>query len=818
MYEWSPVTARVENIHKKVRDRVIRIDSEKAAIATETAKKYMFVAPILRRAKIIKAVCEQMPVRVEDDELMVGNRGKYFCGNATDPEWSMSEWILPLIRDGVYTLEEDGLYHNPPTEDLDIVISPEDVAVLEECEKFWADGGQRITTSANAWFPEGYDELCDMCVCANKSLDMPLLMMAAGHMTPGYQKILTVGYKAIKDQAREWLDEHRNNIMGDDMKPYLFYTAVLDVCDAAITLNHRYGDEAARKAAECTDPVRKAELETMAANLHWIAENPVQTYWQACQAALSYQLFVQLESRYPASSFGRFDQYTYPYLKKDLEEGSITPEFAQELTDSFFLKSNCFYSAAEGNLMKTTGVGNTYQHTTIGGVDPATGLDATNEVTYMVLQSLARLSLHDPTISLRVNKNTPDKLWEMALQANCIVGGLPLIQNDEVIIPAAMKHLGFELYDARNYAIIGCQEITGSGNDNSQANGVVPPYASIHYSAILVSALNDGKNPFTGAQSTLHTGYLYDMKDIEEVKNAWAALAEYYLRAQVSINNYAEYMLAIYGTQVGMSISIEGCMEKGLDLTWGGAKYNSSGGTATGLATVADSLSTIEYMCFDKKIITTRELYDAYMANWEGYEELRQRIIKEVPHYGNSDPYADRFMIYAVDTYESLCRKMSGHYYKRFKAGLYGASDHINQGYTAWATPDGRHTGDPIADATSPSQGRDVCGPTAVLNSAESFDQSRFMDGLALNIRIHPTALQGEGGIEKLRDMTKAYLEGGGIEAQYNIVSTDTLRKAQDDPEEYRNLVVRIAGYSAYFVELSTDQQNDVINRTENTI
>ncbi|MBR2737291.1 MAG: hypothetical protein IKD88_01060 [Lachnospiraceae bacterium] len=815
MYEWSPVTDRIESIHKKVRDRVIQVDTERGLLATEADKANQHVIPIIRRARILRHQLENMTTRVEDDELMVGNTATTFCGAGLTPEWNGAGWALPMIKAGVYTLKDDGFYHNPEDEDLDIIVDPADVPKLEEIDAWWSQG-RTITSTANAWQPDGYEEFCEMCVSANKNVHQPVMMLAAGHMTPGYQRILTVGYKALRDQAQTWLDAHRNNIMGDDMRKVLFYTAITEVCDGAMCMIHRYAAKAAEKAAACTDAKRKAELETMAANLDWIAENPVKTYWQALQAAILYKLMINIEN-HPAVSMGRVDQYCWPYLQKELAAGTIDHEFAQELTDSFFLKLNCFYAPGPKDLMKTTGVGNTYQHTTIGGVDPETGLDATNDITYMILQSLARLSLHDPTISFRVNKDTPDDLWEMALQANVIVGGLPLIQNDEVIIPNCQKHLGFSLYDARNYAIIGCQEITGSGCDYSQANGIAPPYASIHYSATLVTALNDGLNPFTGKQCSIHTGYLYEMQNIEEVKKAWATLAEYFMKCQVSIGNYAEYLAETWAPIPCMSLSVEGCMEQGLDCTWGGAKYTSAGGTGTGLATVADSLSTIEYMCFDKKLCTTRELYDAYMANWEGYEELRQQIIAEVPHFGNQDPYADRFMTYVIDTYFDTCEACSGRHFSHFKAGLYGASDHVNQGYTAWATPDGRKTGEPIADATSPAQGRDKNGPTAVLNSANCYDQGKFLDGVSLNIRIHPTALQGAGGIEKLRDMTKAYLASGGVEAQYNIVSTETLRKAQDTPDEYRNLVVRIAGYSAYFVELSKDQQNDVIARTENT-
>lgn len=257
-------------------------------------------------------------------------------------------------------------------------------------------------------------------------------------------------------------------------------------------------------------------------------------------------------------------------------------------------------------------------------------------------------------------------------------------------------------------------------------------------------------------------------------------------------------------------------MEKGLDVVRGGAKYNSYGSTAVGLATVADSFTTIKYMCFDKKLISLRELYDAFMADWEGYENLRQQILSEVPHYGNGDDYADSEMAWLVNAYLDICRECHSSRSKIFKGGLYSAASHVAQGYTTWATPDGRKAGKPIADAASPAQGRDKLGPTAVLKSALCFDHARLMNGLALNIRIHPTALRGEDGAKKLRSLTQSYMARGGMEVQYNIVSSDTLRAAQAAPEEYRDLVVRIAGYSAYFNELSFDCQNDLISRTEN--
>jgi len=500
----------------------------------------------------------------------------------------------------------------------------------------------------------------------------------------------------------------------------------------------------------------------------------------------------------------------FPF-KNDIESGALTLDEAQEIVDAFFLKINSFYGGGPQYLVHMIGA-NTYHHATIGGVKKD-GSDATNPLSYMVLESIARLRLHDPTISLRIAKSTPKDIWNLAIETTKIVGGLPLFQNDEVIIDGLVWESGFTLEDARDFSIIGCQEIVGPGTEYPSANGNTAPYASLNYGTVFAMAINDGKNPFNGEQCSIHTGYLYEMESIEEVREAMRRIVRYLIKLQVSVDNYTEYLQQYHGTENLVSLSMEGCMENGMDATWGGCKYNSYGGTATGLATIADCITTIKYMCFDKKLVTTRELYDAVMSNWEGCEPLRQQILSQVPHFGNGDPYADMEMKWICDTYYDACKECRSMRTSNYKAGLYGASDHVTQGYTTWATPDGRFTGDPVADAASPAQGRDLNGPTAVFRSSVVFDHSKFMDGLALNLKIHPTALQGQNSIDKLRDMTFTYFDGGGMEVQYNVVSADALRKAQANPHEHKDLIVRIAGYSAYFVELSRDCQNDLIRR-----
>jgi len=817
MYKFRPVSPRIQYQREYIRDRIVRYDAERARIITESYQKNEYVIPIIKRPLSLLALCENMSIVVEDFEIIVGNKGPNYFSSPAYPEWGVTDWVVDDVASGRWKLEDDGIYYNPPEDGIKYCISKEDFEYLRDIKEYWRF--RKVGTMADAWKPDGYEELARLNVSSYAPEGgMGLISLPGGHLIPGFRKIIQTGYAAIRKQAQDWIDAHRGNLMGDDVNKFMFYKSAVITCDAAITLVKRYAKACAEKAAVCTEPERRAELEKMADSLMWISENPVRNFWEAVQGIMMYQVLIQIYDLVPSPSIGRFDQYTWPYLKKDLEEGNLTMEQAQEIVDSFFLKLNCYYGAGPAKLVDTTGIGNTYQNTTIGGVDPDTGEDASNPVTYMVFESVGRLKLHDPTLIFRVNKGTPKELWECALATTKLVGGLPLYYNDDVVIPCMMQEVGYELRDARDYGCIGCQEIVGCGNDYPAPNGMHPPHASVQWGTIFDMAINDGKNPLNGEQSSLHTGFLYEMNSIEEVREAVWKMGEYIMRLFISTNNYAESLSQFFAPESVLSISIEGCMESGKDVVNGGAKYNSYGGTATGLATLADALTTIKYMCFDKKLCTTRELYDATMANWEGYELLRQKILKMVPHFGNNDPYADMEMEWCTRMYYDICKQMYSTRSKVYKAGLYGASDHVAQGKLTWGTPDGRKWPDPIADAASPAQSRDKIGPTGVLNSSCCYDQTKFLGGIALNLRMHPSVLSNDAGMEKLRDITMEYFKNGGMEVQYNVVDTETLKDAQVNPEEYRDLVVRIAGYSAYFIELGRDLQNDIIARNENRI
>ena len=815
MYTFKPYTERVARLRDAVRDRLMIADSEKARIQLEAKKKYVKYPPLLQKPYISLYVLERMPLNLHEDEFFFGGMGNRHWGSANGSGWLAAdiEHTWPILEDGLHHAPDEPLYSHQR-----MAISPEELKKLREISKesMEFNGG----FGAKDWLPDGVEELFVLQANPSGKVGGWPIYLPPGHLTPGYQNILKKGYGAIRKQAQDWLDEHEGNIMGDDIGKYMFYKAATVACDGAITLARRYAALARELAEKAADPAKKAEYLSRADSLDWISTETPRTFWEACQLAMLYDVFLKSDNDPGVISLGRFDQYTWPYLKADLEAGRLTMEEAQEYVDGFFLKVNTFYGGSFGKNAQTAGIGNSFQHTTIGGTIPETGEDAVNPVSYMVLETMARLNLHDPTISLRVTKGTPKEMWDCAMAAATRVGGLPLLQNDDVIIPALMKEVGFSLEDARNFAFIGCQEVTGFGNDYPAPNGSAMGHNGIFWAIALLMAINNGINPINGKQcpAKVRSGYLTDMETMDDVRAAFEKICRWMLTWSASLNNLTEHEYPRLFPFPNLSISTEGCMESGKDVSSGGAKYNSYGGTATGLATTADSLTALKYMVYDKKLVSREEFLKAILANWEGYEALRQRVLNEVPHYGNNDPYADAEMTYVMNLYYGITRDFSTCRCKVYKCGTFGASDHVVQGEITWATPDGRKTGDPIADACSPGQGRDVCGPTSVFESAVKFEHSHYLDGMALNLKIHPSSLNGDDGVDKLEFMTRAYFDEGGMEIQYNVVDAETLRKAQKNPEDYHNLVVRIAGFSAYFVDMTTEMQNDIISRAEHRV
>lgn len=801
----SPVTPRVAKIREKYRTTRPKVCIARYKIVTEFYRENPQLQGILKRAKNFKNICEKLPLLINEDEVIVGWQATSYRACALYPEISFG-WFLDELRAGTIPMRDTDPYD----------VDPEDAQYVLDTGEFWRK--ECLSAKVDAYIPLGYFAAVGNGVTTfgvKNTCTSPI-----GHFVANFDKALHKGFAAIRAEAQAKMDVLEGRMFGDSVYRYNFYRAITMVCDGMILLAKRYAWECQRLAATQTNPARKQELEAMADSLNWIMEKPCRTLHDAIQCIYLYQMGLCLDGQQHGISFGRVDQYLGSFYDADIAAGRISHDRAQELLDLFYLK------VAEMNkiwpyIATLSGPGYTSgQLMTLGGVTKE-GHDATNAVTYMMLQSAGRLMLHDPPQSLRIHKGTPEKLWEAAIETTQIAGGVPTFENDDVIIPALMAR-GLPIESARNYCLIGCVEPQGCGDEWASPGGTGTESFYNMLNAFLL-AINNGYNPMPGrdgkmgGQVGLPTGYLYEMERFEEVLEAVRKQMVYFANWHVSLVNTFEYVASEHMPLPLASATIDGCMASGKDVMKGGAKYNSTGNAGIAIGNIADSLAVVKYMVYDQKKVSARELYDAIMTNWEGKEDLRQYILNQAPHYGNGDADADQFAQWVSNVYGDAINAATGPR-GRWAAGLYPVTAHVLFGMLTAASPDGRKAGEPLSDGISPVQQLDKNGPTASIRSVAVIDQKKFSNGTLLNMRFHPTALSNETGKAKLIALIKTYFALGGMELQFNIVSAKVLRKAQETPEEYRDLVVRIAGFSAYFVELYKASQEDIIKRTEHTL
>ena len=810
MYTLKPITERVSKMRKKYRETQPEICTARYRLTTEFYMANPDMTGILKRAKNLHNILSHIPVRIDDGEVIVGAQSGTYRACALYPENSVS-WLKDEVESRLISTREIDPY----------ILAEDDRDYILETVDFWMK--ECMSAKADANMLDEYKLIAGNGVTPfgpSGQAQAPV-----GHFCTGYNTAIRKGFAAIKAEAEEKIKQLLDSSLpGQTIDRYNFYRAVAIVCDAIIILTKRYAKLAEEQAAHEKDPARKKELLAMAQCLNWTVENPARNFHEALQCLFMYQTALCLDANMHGMSFGRVDQYLGDFFHADIESGRITPEYAQELMDLFYLK------VAEMN--KPWGFRQTMsapgytsgQLMTLGGLDKD-GNDATNGVTYMMLQSSGRLLLHDPPQALRIHSNTPQELWEAAIETTKLAGGVPTFENDDVIIPSLMSR-GLTLEDARDYCLIGCVEPAGTGTEWPACGGIGTE-SFMNFATALILAVNDGHtiepmisgfipappgtpNPRVGPA----TGYLYNMTGIEEIKQAFKTQLEYFAKWHTMIVNCFEYVARNVLPQPLVSATMAGCMEKGMDVMWGGAKYNSTGIAGVGVGNVADSLNIIDYCCFQKQICTTRQMYDAIMNNWEGYEDLRDYILNEAPHYGNGIPECDEFATFVSKCFSDIVNSLTGPR-GRYSAGLYPVTINVVFGSVTGATPDGRKKGEPLADGIAAPQGYDKNGPTAVLRSVAAIKHVDFPNGTLMNLKFHPTALSGQSGVRKLSELTQTYFDLGGMELQFNVISTETLRDAQKNPEKYKDLVVRVAGFSSYFVELHPSGQADLISRTE---
>ncbi len=829
MFEFAPVSERIRKIRENrdafTQGNLIHINTERTKIYTDYYRTHMNEHPLLRRSGAILAWAAQREINVFDDDIFVGTPGP--------DERSMSiyvdggtGWIDGVVDEETFKEAwQSGGAVTMTDEQRDILIEAREV--WKDCtiskvfegvitDDLWDGFGNGSVVNGKGKYDEGYTGV---------------FAGIQGHYIANFEKATNVGFGEVRRQALEKIEAHKGKILKDWAKKQVFYTAVVRVCDAAILLSKRYAQACREKAGATRDPERREELLRMADSLDWIMENPARTYWEGLQVHILYELMLVTDCQQHGQSMGRVDKHTGRLLEKELKDGTITQELAQEYTDAFVLKL-CDIIVVHGMMLNNRHIielneagMNAYMSIysgmtatggivlTLGGSKPD-GEDDSTPATRCFLQTYGRMHLTDPTVALRIHRKTPEDIWRLAIESSKICGGMPQLENDEVIIPALIN-CGFSKEDAHDYGIVGCVEPGGNGNEWS-ASGNNGSESVWDIMDVMQLVINGGVNPRTG-KTAIPCKKLYEYDSFEEIKETFAMEMKYCLDWAVSHSSMYELAYSQNFPCIVASTMMEGCMESGMDATEGGAKYNRTGLQACGTSNVGDSLMAIKKLCFDEKTVSLREMYDALQANWEGYEDLRQTIINEVPHYGNDIDEVDELASWALGLFADLTNAEEGPR-GRFSAGTFTVTAHIYFGSILGATPDGRKAGEPIADAISPRQGFDKTGPTAYLRSALKLPHHKLCNGDALNIRFTPSSVSGDAGAEKLKNLINTYFKLGGMQVQFNVIGTDKLRKAQEDPLEYKDLIVRIAGFSTYFVTLDEAVQNDFITRTEQSM
>ena len=783
-------------------------DPQRARIVTECFGKYAAFSPALRWAMTLREICRRVEIHIWPEELIVGELAAKPNSAPLYPEFSV-DWLADEFR--CRPMEER-------TNDRYVISDEVKRTVFDELQPFWK--GKTVSEAILASYSE--EEKQGNHLGKGVVLDGLYVYAGVGHVCANYEKLFRLGWKGLRREVREKLAALDTAKAGDAAKRD-FYLAEEIALDAASVYIRRYGELAAQMAGEEADPLRRRELETVASNCLWVSEEPPRTYWEAVQLWHMATNLIIIESNGHSVTYGRFDQLFYPFYKRDTEAGVLRREEAQELIEHAFVKMHQLRKIRDtsaiifssGTIMGGTALD-------VGGVDEQ-GEDAVNELSYMVLDDHAHTRIPNPWLGVRLSKKNPKEFWEKTFNVIRIGTGEPKIFNDDQMI-RALQNYGKPLEDARNYVGVGCVEPCVPGKTYGWHDS-----GSFNLAKVLQLAINGGRCIDCGEGCAYYgkchglgpdTGSLETAESFEEVVASFRAQMKYWCDLMLSCINKIDLCQQRLKPLPYLSLLMDDCIEKGLDISAGGAKYNHSGPQAVGLGTAADSLSAIRQVAFEEKRVTGAELLAALRKNWEGYEALYAYVNSpRVRHYGNDDPAADELAKLVISEYCSNVEHRPTPHGGEYMPGVYSVTNNVMHGSVDAATPDGRKAYEPVSDCMGPvhtqAAGHDVSGPTAVASSVAKMDHARIGNGIILNWKFSPGTVAGDRGREKLMDLMKTYFDNGGMQSQFSIVGKETLLAAQKRPEDYRGLLVRIAGYSAYFTELSQGLQNDLIGRTE---
>lgn len=782
------VTSRVQKLLNDLAGVERELCTERISLITESYKETEGEPIIIRRAKGLKKVLENMTVRIYDGELIVGNQASNRRFGPLYPEMAW-KWI----EDELDTL---------PKRAESFQVPPEKKEAIKELLKYWH--GKSVREKIFLALPDNLKEAVKDAVFSE---DLHL-SKGTGHFIVDYEKVLRFGLKKVIEEARgkiESLDIAKNP---EDYKKYNFLQAVIIACDAAIAFAGRFAQKAEVMAKEEKDPDRQKELERIAQTCRIVPGNPAGNLQEALQSFWFIQLIPHIDNDGTAISPGRFDRYIYPFYKYDIENKKIDIEAAQELIDCIWVKFNEILQIWPEEDTKYFGGFPISQNLTIGGLDEQRH-DITNDISYMCLNATERLRLPQPALSVRIHNNTPGDFLKRVCETIKVGTGMPAVYNDEVIVDS-MTNRGIKLSDARNYAIIGCVEPGIPAKGCSWSNA-----AYVNLAKCLELALNNGKCRLTGEKMGPETGDPLEFKSFQDVLEAYNQQVSYIIKTAIATFNVVEQVHKEFNPLPFKAALVNNCIERGKDVLDGGAYYNFAGPQGVGIANVADSLAAIKKFVFEEKTIGMKELVEGLDADFDGKESLRQMLKNKAPKFGNDDDYVD---LLAQEVGRNYCMEVESYKNSRggsYQPGLYPVSANVPLGAKVGATPDGRKAKAPLADGVSPSQGGDIYGPTAVFKSVAKLDHVMASNGTLLNQKFNPRLLESEQGVLNFTGLLRTMVDLKIMHAQFNVISAETLRKAQSNPKEHMDLVVRVAGYSAFFNELSREIQDDIIARTE---
>jgi pyruvate formate-lyase/glycerol dehydratase family glycyl radical enzyme len=583
----------------------------------------------------------------------------------------------------------------------------------------------------------------------------------------------------------------------------------MDICaDAVIIFAQRHAEKATQLARQETNPVRRGELELIAEVCSHVPANVPRNFWEALQSYWFVHLSVITElNTWDSFNPGRLDQHLLPFYQKGLEDGSLTPEKARELLECFWIKFNNQPAPPKvGVTEEQSGTYTDFALINIGGVKPADGGDAVNEVSYMMLDVVEEMRLTQPSSCVQVSMKSPDRFLKRACEVIRTGFGQPSVFNTDVIIKEMLQD-GKSITDARAGGPSGCVEVSSFGRESCTLTGY------INWPKIFELACNGGVDPNSGRQIGPRTGDARKFTSYKQLMDAYRQQLGYFIDLKIKGNNIIERLFANHMPTPMMSLLVDDCIARGLDYHNGGARYNPTYIQGVGIGTLTDSLAAVKCHVFDEQSISMDELLKALQADFQGHEHLRRKLLYNTPKYGNDDDFADGIAEEVFNVYYDLLNGRPNTKGGKYRVNLLPTTVHIYFGSVVGALPNGRKAGETVSEGISPTQGADTKGPTAVIKSAARIDHART-GGTLLNMKFSPQVLAGEG-IEKLLHLIRSYFKLDGHHIQFNVINAETLRKAQQNPEQHRDLIVRVAGYSDYFVDVGQDLQNEIIARTE---